>query len=248
VERPSGAITAPAKVAATLANPVDVLWIATKTYQLKIALQAVHSFSRCIVPLLNGVDHVEVLRAHFGHNRVLPATVAVEAERIAPGRFAQLSPFVNLNLAASGEQVLGGIVARLRDLEFTCKFIQNEQTLLWRKLCFLGPFALVTSASGMNKGEIYADAEWKRKLISAIAEACSVARASRAEVDAAQIQAITDGLPSGRRSSMQKDLASRRQLELDAIGGPIVRGGERYGIDVSTTATLIAVIHAKATE
>src|SRR2546425_152507 len=163
VERPSGAITALAKVAATLTNPVDVLWIATKTYQLKAALQAV-------------------------------------------------------------------------------------QTLLWSKLCFLGPFALVTSASGMNKGEIYADAEWKRKLISAMAESCAVAKASGAEVDPAQIQAIFDGLPSGTRSSMQKDLASSRRLELDAIGGPIARGGERYGIDVSTTATLIAVIRAKATE
>src|SRR6266516_3465209 len=253
VERPSGAITALAKVAATLPNPVDVLWIATKTYQLRTALQAVQSLPRCIVPLLNGVDHVEVLRAHFGRDRVLPATIAVEAERIAPGRFVQRSPFVNLNLPASGEQVLGAIVARLRDLEFTCRFIQNEQTLLWSKLCFLGPFALVTSASGMNKGEIYADAQWKRKLMSAMAEACAVAKASGAEVDPAQvqaihIQAIYDGLPSGIRSSMQKDLASRRQLELDAIGGPIVRGGERYGVDVFTAAALIAVIRAKATE
>jgi 2-dehydropantoate 2-reductase len=160
----------------------------------------------------------------------------------------QRSPFVNLNLAAGGEPLLAAIAARLRDLGFTCRFIQNEQTLLWSKLCFIGPFALVTSASGMNKGEIYADAEWKRQLISAIAEACAVAKASRAEVEAAQIQAIFDGLPSGIRSSMQKDLASRRQLELDAIGGPIVRGGERYGIDVSTTAALIAVIRTKATE
>jgi 2-dehydropantoate 2-reductase len=253
VERPSGVITAPAKVAATLPNPVDVLWIATKTYQLKTALQAVQSSPRCIVPLLNGVDHVEILRAHFGRDRVVPATIAVEAERIAPGRFVQRSPFVNLNLAANGEQVLGGVVARLRDLEFTCRFIPNEQTLLWSKLSFLGPFALVTSASGMNKGEIYADAEWKRKLMSAMAEACAVAKASGAEVDAAEIQAthiqaIYDGLPPSMRSSMQKDLAARRQLELDAIGGPIVRGGERYGIDVSTTAAVIAVIRAKTQE
>ena len=248
VERPSGTITAPARVAATLPNPVDVLWIATKTHQLKPALQAVQSLPRCIVPLLNGVDHVAVLRAHFGRDRVLPATIAVEAEAIAPGRFLQRSPFVNLNLAASGERVLGAIVSRFRDLEFTCRFIQNEQTLLWSKLCFLGPFALVTSASGMNKGEIYADAEWKRKLISAMAEACAVAKASGAEVEATHIQAIYDGLPSGIRSSMQKDLASGRQLELDAIGGPIERGGERYGIDVSTAVALIAVIRAKATE
>jgi 2-dehydropantoate 2-reductase len=248
VERPSGTITAPAKAAATLTKPVDVLWIATKTYQLKTALQAVQSLPRYIVPLLNGVDHVEILRAHFDRDRVLPATIAVEAEKIAPGRFVQLSPFVNLNLAASGEPLLGAIVARLRDLGFTCRFIQNEQTLLWSKLCFLGPFALVTSASGMNKGEIYADAEWKRKLSSAIAEACGVAKASGADVDAAQIQAILDRSPSGMRSSMQKDLASGRQLELDAIGGPMVRGGERYGIDVSTTVALIALIRAKGTE
>jgi len=248
VERPSGAITAPVKVAPTLPSSVDLLWIATKTYQLETALQAVQSSPRCIVPLLNGVDHVEVLRAHFGRDRVLPATIAVEAEKIAPGRFAQRSPFVNLNLAAGGEQILGELVTRLGDLEFTCRFIQNEQTLLWSKLCFLGPFALVTSASGMNKGEIYAAVEWKRKLIAAMAEACAVAKASGAEGDAAQIQAIYDGLPSGIRSSMQKDLASRRQLELDAIGGPIVRGGERYGIEVSTAASLIAVIRAKAAE
>ncbi len=248
VERPSGTITAAAKVAATLTNPVDVLWVATKTYQLETALQAVPSSPRYIVPLLNGVDHIEVLRAHFGRDRVLPATIAVEAEKTAPGRFVQRSPFVNLNLAASAEQVLGAIVARLRDLEFTCKFIQNEQTLLWSKLCFLGPLALITSASGMNKGNIYADAEWKRKLISSMTEACAVAKANGAEVAPAQIQAIYDGLPSGIRSSMQKDLAARRQLELDAIGGPIVRGGKRYGIDVSTAAALIAVIRAKADE
>ena len=50
------------------------------------------------------------------------------------------------------------------------------------------------------------------------------------------------------QSSMPKDLAAGRQLELDAIGGPIVRAGERYGIDVSTVSALIAVIRAKAAE
>src|SRR5881628_392780 len=82
VQRPSGSNTAPANIAATLTNPVDVLWIATKTYQLKTALEAVQSLPRYIVPLLNGVDHIEVLRVRFGHGRVLPATIAVEAEKI----------------------------------------------------------------------------------------------------------------------------------------------------------------------
>ena len=245
LERPSGSLTAPAKAVAVVTEPVDVLWIATKTYQLQTALDVVRVVPGCVVPLLNGVDHIAVLAARFGPERVVPATIAVEAERIAPGRFIQRSPFVRLNVAGRGEPLLGVIVAGLGDLGFNCQFIQNEQTLLWSKLCFLGPFALVTSASGLNVGEIFADARWKQRLSSAIAEACAVANASGAEVDALQLQAVFDGVPPDMRSSMQKDLAAGRQLELDAIGGPMVRGGERYGIDVSTTVELMATIRSK---
>lgn len=246
LERPSGPLTAPAKAVAALTEPVDVLWIASKTYQLQTALETVKASPGCVVPLLNGVDHIAVLRTRFGKDRVVPATIAVEAEKLAPGRFIQRSPFVRLNLASSGESLVGALIGRLGDLGFTCQFIQNEQTLLWGKLCFLAPLALVSSASGMSVGEFSADALWKQKLSLTLAETCAVAKASGAQVDALQIQAVFDSVPPGMRSSMQKDLAAGRQLELDAIGGPIVRGGERYGIDVSTTMNLIAVILSKS--
>jgi 2-dehydropantoate 2-reductase len=246
LERPTGLLTAGAKAVAALAAPVDVLWIATKTYQMESALGAVQVPPGCIVPLLNGVDHVAVLRARFGNERVVPGTIAVEAESAAPGRFIQRSPVVRFNLAASGERLLGAIVGRLGNLGFACRFIPNEQTLLWGKLCFLGPFALVTSASGMTIGEVLADNAWRLELSSAIAEACAVANASGAEIDAAQIQTVFENSPRGMRSSMQKDVAAGRKPELNAIGGPIVRGGERYGIDVSATAKLIAAVRAKS--
>jgi 2-dehydropantoate 2-reductase len=245
LESPSGPLTAPARAVATLTAPADVLWIATKTYQLLTALEAVKASPDCIVPLLNGVDHIAVLRERFGNERVLPATIAVEAEKLAPGRFIQRSPFVRLNLASSGEPLLGAIIRQLGNLGFTCHFIPNEQTLLWSKLCFLAPLALVSSASGMSVGEFSADAQWNQKLSLTLAETCAVAKASGAQVDAPQIQAVFDSVPPGMRSSMQKDLVAGRQLELDAIGGPIVRGGERYGINVSTTMNLMAVILSK---
>jgi len=245
LERPAGPVTALAKAVASLTEPVDVLWIATKTYQLQAALEAVRVLPGCVIPLLNGVDHVAALRERFGRERVVPATIAVEAERTAPGRFIQRSPFVLLNLASSGEPLLGGIIGQLVNLGFTCQFIPNEQTLLWWKFSFLAPFALVTSASGMNIGEILANADWRQKLHSAIAETCAVANASGAELDALRIRAGFDSAPPAMRSSMQKDLAAGRQLELEDIGGPIVRGGERYGIDVSTTAKLMTDIRAK---
>ena len=247
LERPSGTITAPANAVATLTEPVDVLWIATKTYQLQAALESVKSSPALVVPLLNGVDHLEVLRARFGRDHVVSATIAVEAERVAPGQFVQRSPFVRLNLAASAEPTLGAIVARLSAIGFTCQFMRNEQTLLWSKLCFLAPFALVTSASGKNAGEVLADAECKHTLDATVAEACAVAKASGAELDMAKLQAVFASLPPAMRSSMQKDVAAKRELELDAIGGPIVRGGERHGIDVSTTKGLMDAIRAKDT-
>lgn len=245
LERPSGRLSASVRTAAALTTPFDVLWIATKTYQLNTALETVRSIPGMIVPLLNGIDHVAALRARFGNDRVAPATIAVEAEKIAPGRFIQRSPVVRFNLAASAEPLLGGIIASLDDLGFISKFIANEQTLLWGKLCFLGPFALVTSASGMNVGEILADSTWKHKLNVSVAEACAVANASGAHVDAVRIQEGFEAAPTGMRSSMQKDLVAGRQLELDAIGGPIISGGKRYGIDVSITAELMAAIRAK---
>ena len=245
LERPQGPLSGPAKATAALTEPVDVLWIATKTYQLESALEVVHSSPACVVPLLNGVDHVAVLRARFGQDCVVPGTIAVEAEKLAPGRFIQRAQVVRLNLAVGGEPLLAGVVGRLGNLGFACQFVQNEQTLLWSKLCFLASFALVTSASGLNKSEILGSADWKQKLEYCRAEACAVAKASGAEIDVAKLQAILDGLPPGARSSMQKDLAAGRQLELDAIAGPIVRGGKRFGIDVSTTAALVTVIEAK---
>ncbi len=244
VEHPAGTMTAPAKVAARVTAPVDVLWIATKTYQLEAALKLVDAVPGIVVPLLNGVDHVAVLRARFGHDRVVPGTIAAEAERSAAGRFV-LRSAARLNLAASGESVLKDCVEGLRGLGWTCNFIASEPTLLWSKVCFLEPFALVTSASGKNNGEVLADATWKAKMDSAVREACAVATAEGAQVDPDKWAPAFAGMPATMRASMAKDLDAGRKLELDGIAGPVLRGGVRHGIPTPTTASLIAAIKEK---
>jgi 2-dehydropantoate 2-reductase len=244
LEHAGGTMTASANIAARVAEPADVLWIATKTYQLEEALTSVDCAPRMVIPLLNGVDHVAVLRARYGHDRVVPGTIAVEAERSAHGRFVQRSP-VRLNLAASGEPVLKDCMERLRGLGWTANFIASEATLLWTKLCFLEPFALVTSASGKNNGGILADAEWKARMDSAVREACAVAIKEGAQVDPDRWMPAFSGMPPTMRASMAKDLDAGRKLELDGIAGPVLRGGARYGIPTPTTASLVALIEEK---
>src|SRR5260370_18473092 len=59
---------------------VDVLWITVKPTQLDPALTVLRNPDavRAIVPLLNGIDHVAMLRANYGSERVLPATFSVD--------------------------------------------------------------------------------------------------------------------------------------------------------------------------
>jgi 2-dehydropantoate 2-reductase len=117
--------------------------------------------------------------------------------------------------------------------------VDDEVTLLWSKLVFLAPIALSTTAARATVGEVLADDERRRTLHACVNEACAVARAVGARVDAKTVIAGIEALPAGMRSSMQKDQSSGRPLELDAIAGPILRAGERFAVPVPVTGELV---------
>jgi 2-dehydropantoate 2-reductase len=244
LKTPSGTFETAVRIETKVSDDTSVLWIAVKAYDLADALQAVPPDSkiRTIIPLLNGIDHVELLRSRFGHDSVVPATIAVESERLAPGQIVQRSPFVRLMLSMIGETRLASVADRLRRGGFTCEFQADEKTMLWSKLAFLGPFALTGTASDMNKQGIFADAAWRARLESAVGEACEAATADGAAVDRAKILAMLESLPATMRSSMQKDVSAGRMPELDAIGGPIIRTVHAHGLDVPVTRELVARI------
>jgi 2-dehydropantoate 2-reductase len=240
LDRPSEQIVSPVTIATRLDSAVDVLWIAVKATQLAAALESVSAnpgLVQSVVPLLNGVDHVAFLRRIFGE-RVVPATIAVEAERIAPGHVVQRSPFVRVAVSQRGRSQLDDVSVKLRSLGVEWQFIADEMTLLWNKLCFLAPFALTTTAAGMTCGEIMAHPEWSARLRSAALEACAVAVAEGAAIDSAKIISLHASLPPSMRSSMQKDVAAGRTPELDAIAGPILRGAKRHHVSAATCQEL----------
>jgi 2-dehydropantoate 2-reductase len=239
-----GKIKAPVSVAASVARPFDVLWITVKATQLDDALNSAHPDVRveAVVPLLNGIDHVEKLRQRFGSEKIIPATIAVESERTAPGIIVHRSPFVRFNLATRGKNLLATTVDAFRRFGFDCNFVEDERTLLWSKLVFLAPVALSTTAARSPIGNVINDPARSAQLGACVGEACAVARAAGATVDASAVLATIKALPPGMRSSMEKDVANGNTPELDAIGGPILRGGKTYGIPVPATAELARFI------
>ena len=239
-----GTFEAPVRVADRFDGHFDVVWITVKATALKAALRAVAPEKLgdgVVVPLLNGIDHVEQLRDRYGAERVLPGTMQVEAEQIGPGRVRHLSTFANVQVAPrpATRTRAEALCEELRGAGLGCEVREDEVTMLWSKLCFLAPFALVTTASGGPLGVVRSDPGWWARLEGCVKEACTVGVAEGAKVAPAPILATLEGAPDGFRSSMQKDVAAGRPPELEAIAGPILRGGTEHGIDVSATRALV---------
>jgi 2-dehydropantoate 2-reductase len=223
--------------------PADVLWLTVKATELESALPAITNPDSVgtIVPLLNGIDHLALLRSKYGKEKVVAATIAVESERVAPGHIIHRSPFARLNVSSAGRPLLEGTMAQLQKLGFECRFIDHEPTLLWTKLVFLAAFALTSTAADMTTDEMLADPKWRQLGLSCIREGCAVGAAEGAKLDLQAVVASAMKMGSIRmRSSMQKDVEQGKAPELDAIAGPILRGARRHGIAVPATKELVA--------
>jgi 2-dehydropantoate 2-reductase len=241
-----GSFAAPVEKAAQV-PPVDVLWLAVKATQLEDALRSVPDplAANIVVPLLNGIDHVARLREIFAHDRVVAGTIAGEMERVAPGRFVHPSPFLMLNVAGRGRATLGATFEKLLALKLSGRFVDDEKTLLWNKLVFLGPFALATSAFGVPIGGVLSNDEWHKKLEACVREFCAVAVAEGGDVHVDKVWAAFFNVPKDMKSSMQKDVERGNQPEIEAIGGPVLRGGEKHRIPTPVARSLIAEIEGR---
>lgn len=226
--------------------PVDVLWIAVKATQLDALAALTHPESvKAIVPLLNGINHLDWLRSKYGFDRVIPATIAVESERVAPAHIVHRSPFAILNVSAAGQPLLGSTLDALQKIGFECHFVDDEPTLMWTKLVFLAPFALATTAFDQPIGGVMSNPDWKTEWESCVREVCAVAIAEGAKVDPNVVLARMTRAPQGMRSSMQKDVERGNPPELDAIAGPIIRAGDRRGIEIPATKRLLSAVAAR---
>ncbi len=249
LESPFGSFRVPVERARDVTQPFDVLWIAVKATQLEAALRSVANAEQlgAIVPLLNGLDHVALLRSRFGHERVVPATIAVESERAAPGKIIHRSPSARLNVSSIGESRLASTIEKLRQFGFNCQFSADEMKMLWNKLAILAPCALTTTASGLTMGEVAADPVWRKRMEAGVYEACAVATANGTPLDPANFIRFFGSFPPGARSSMQKDVAAGNPPELDGIAGPILRIAQERRLDVPVTRELVEMIRGKST-
>ncbi|MEV5345255.1 ketopantoate reductase family protein [Streptomyces achromogenes] len=237
-----GAFTAAVDADTELRAPVDVCLVTVKHTALDAALTRVPPAvlgDALLVPLLNGVEHPATLRGRYRPDRVAPAVIRVESTRVAPGVIEHGSPFTEIDLA--GDTVprarLEALAARLTECGTTAAVAGDESAALWAKMAFLAPFALLTTRYGVPLGT--ARTRHRAELEALVAETAAVGRACGAPADPVRALARYDAFPPAAKSSMQRDAEAGRPLELDAIGGALLRAAERHGVPVPVARRLV---------
>jgi 2-dehydropantoate 2-reductase len=244
-----GEIEVDVPATARLGRRVDVLWVTVKATQLDKAIQIAApavAGNAVVVPLLNGIDHVARLRQVYG-NLVVAGAIRVESERVGPGHVIQRSPFAAIELAPPPElrEAARALTEELRSAGFTCNLGDSEAEVLWGKLTVLAPLALATSSLQLPVGGVRQHDDTCRLMLESAREVCAVALTQGAALDPEAPVSALLRMPPDMRSSMQKDLAAGRPLELEAISGPILRIGRERGIATPATAELVRRVAAK---
>ena len=168
---------------ARLEEQVDVLIVATKASGLVSGLDRVVAQPKLVLALLNGLDHIPVLRERFGADTVLAGTIRVEADRPEPGVVVHTSQFLLVEMASHDPAARGEMEALaqlLKDAGISARVGESEAQVMWSKLVRLNALACTTSACDKLLGEIRSTPELRAALVGAIEEGCAVGQAEGA--------------------------------------------------------------------
>ena len=235
VESPEGTFTARMEVVEQLSKPVGLLLVTVKAPALADAIERVDPAAVAhgvVVPLLNGIEHMDVLRERFG-DRVAAGSIShFQAYRAGRVQIVEAtgSPVITIaseSLPRGEVEDAADVVRRAR---IDVRVGQNEKRVLWQKLARIAPLAAASSASGKTVGELRNDPEWRPRLDGAINEACAVAEADGVQLRPSSQWAIIDELADETKPSAARDVAAGRRSELDAIVGGVLRTAERLGV------------------
>jgi 2-dehydropantoate 2-reductase len=205
---------------------------------------------KLVLPLLNGLDHLAVLRERFGADTVLAGTIRVEADRPEPGVVVHTSPFLLVEMAGHDPRArtsMDALTQLLKDAGISARIGASEAQVMWSKLVRLNALACTTSAFETLLGEIRSTPELRSALVGSIEEGCAVGQAEGAtDVDPTIALGELEKAHDTLGSSMQRDIAAGREPELDAIPGSVLRAAARHDLQCPTIERLVAMIAARA--
>jgi 2-dehydropantoate 2-reductase len=213
---------------------VDLVIIATKTYQTEEAIRIVRPIigkDTAIVPLQNGVDAAERIGEMVGMRHMLAATTWIYAAVQSPGVIVHYSRFSRIAIGepdGSDTPRLQAIYAALKSAGVVVEMSHEIQKRIWTKFAFISAVSAVGCLTRLSIGEYRNVRETRLALAEAISEVAAVAASKGVELDAniadTTISFIDTNDPE-MKTSMQRDFEAGRLSELESMIGVIPRMG-----------------------
>src|SRR6267143_694009 len=237
------------RTGARLSQPVDACLVTVKATQLRDALLRVPANSigqGLVIPFLNGLEHVDLLRSMYPPISVVAATIRIEAVKVKPGLIRQTSPFASVEMAASAENRdrVESMAAHFSAAGLDVRVREDELAMLWDKFALLAPMALLTTHERANVGVVRA--QRREDAVALIGEVAAVAAADGVHIDPAGMLRLMDSVHESMETSMQRDQAAGRPIELDALGGALLRRAQKAGIAVPVAKRLVDDLQSRS--
>jgi len=225
--------------AETVAGSYDVVLLTAKHYDLDQAIAAVRpgvGQGTAIVPLLNGLIHLDRLDAAFGADRVLGGVAYIGAILRPDGGIRhhnQLSGITFGERAGGLSERVQRIAAAFAGCRATGTASDDIMRDMWEKFVFITAMAGMNCLLRGNVGEIAATEEGAALMTEALAECCAVAEAAghpaRPEYRE-RIRGMLTEPGSVNSASMRNDLEAGSRTEGDAIVGDMLRRARRLSV------------------
>ncbi len=251
VVSPHGDVTiAPRLVTADqLDGPYDAVLLTVKSFALEQALADLAPAvgpDTMILPVQNGMGHVDVLRARFGAQTVVGCACKVATIVDDRGRIVQLTSLQDL---AYGEMD-GGTTPRIQALDallsgagFDARVSPDIVGEMWRKWVLLASVGAITCLMRCPIGEVVrapGGAAFIRQVLDEVAAVVTAEGNPPEEAFLAATAAQLTDPRSTQTSSMFRDIGARRPIEADAIIGDLLLRGRRARLATSLLATAYA--------
>ncbi len=241
--------------------PFDLIVLTCKAYDLSSAIEAVAPHMEAgqglVLPLLNGMAHVDILRERFGKDRVLGGVCGIFATLSPAGEMLHLDKPAIIRFGRFQDQVARQVLERetaeveklFAGANFASKRIEPAEQILWEKWLMLATMAGSTCLMRGSVGAILGTQDGTAVMEELMAEAISVANAAGfppSEGHLANARSILLAKGSPASASMLRDIQKGGRIEGDHIIGDLLRRARGFGLD--TPLLRIANVHLQAYE
>jgi 2-dehydropantoate 2-reductase len=228
-----------ASVLAENPDPFDLILVSTKAYSLAAAMDdfapAVGP-GTTILPLLNGLAHLDALDARFGAKHVLGGSTRIVADLDTEGRVRQMELLQDISFGERDKRITPRVQAidvALGDAGFHSVLQPDILAYMWQKWTFLAALGAITCLLRGTIGQVVAAPGGLEIARQAIAETDAIATANGYPTPPPFLENTSSRLlkaGSPLTASMYRDLSKGAPVEADHILGDMLARGRTHGV------------------